>query len=346
MKVEFQGPAGKLEGILDEPENVQKPIGVAVVCHPHPLHEGTMRNTIVFRTARALRAVGFITLRFNFRGVEESEGVHDGEGAEEQDAAAAFDYLGERYPGLPMWGAGFSFGSRTMAGLAPKDARIERVVLVAFPVAAYDCSFIKAVPQPGFLIFGSVDEFGTLAQFRAQFPELPERLEVHEIEGADHFFRGRTPLMEEAIRLYALRSLGQKGQGEHAYLKGCPAIKRLMMPRDTNAFGTVFGGVILAEIDLAAAVESNKHHGGKMVTVAMDSIVFRAPVHVGDLVSFYTETHYVGTKSVRVKVFVWAERRFAKEDETFVTEAEVTMVAVDEAGNSIPLDSDAQGALG
>jgi len=346
MKVEFQGPVGKLEGILDEPENVQKPVGVAVVCHPHPLHEGTMRNTIVFRTARALRAAGFVTLRFNFRGVEESEGEHDGEGAEEQDAAAALDYLAQRYPGLPMWGAGFSFGSRTIAGLAAKDQRIERVVLVAFPVAAYDCSFILEVKQPGFLIFGSVDEFGTKAQLNRQFPELPERLEMEEIEGGDHFFRGRTPLMEEAVRAYAVRSLGEGDMDEHAYRHGCPSIRRLMMPRDTNAFGTVFGGVILAEIDLAAAVESHKHHCGKLVTVAMDSIVFRAPVKVGDLVSFFTETMGVGTKSVRVKVFVWAEGRFANGEETFVTEAEVTMVAVNDDGKSIPLNGDAKACLG
>ena len=112
----------------------------------------------------------------------------------------------------------------------------------------------------------------------------------------------------------------------------CPAIRRLMMPRDTNAFGTIFGGVILSEIDLAAAIESHKSHSGRMVTVAMDEIVFRAPVYVGDLVSFYTQTLRVGTTSVRVKVCVWAERRFAAGEQVAVTEAEVTMVAVEDDG--------------
>jgi len=120
---------------------------------------------------------------------------------------------------------------------------------------------------------------------------------------------------------------------------GCPSIRRVMMPRDTNAFGTIFGGVILAEIDLAAAVEAHRSHGGKLVTVAMDAIVFRAPVYVGDCVSFHTRTLSRGHTSVRVRVDVWAARRFADGEEVFVTEAEVVMVAVDEHGHKVPLRS-------
>ena len=111
-----------------------------------------------------------------------------------------------------------------------------------------------------------------------------------------------------------------------------PSIRRVMMPRDTNAFGTIFGGVILSEIDLAAAVEAHRHHSGRLVTVAIDGVVFRAPVHVGDCVSFFTETVRIGTTSIRVKIRVWAEGRFSSDREVFVTEAEATMVAVDDRG--------------
>ena len=114
-----------------------------------------------------------------------------------------------------------------------------------------------------------------------------------------------------------------------------PSIRRVMMPRDTNAFGTVFGGVILSEIDLSAAVEAHKHYTGRLVTVAMDEVVFKAPVHVGDLVSFFTETLRIGETSIRVKVRVWAEGRFSSGVERFVTEAEVTMVAVTEQGKKV-----------
>lgn len=116
-----------------------------------------------------------------------------------------------------------------------------------------------------------------------------------------------------------------------------PSIRRVMMPRDTNAFGTIFGGVILSEIDLAAAVEAHRHHAGRLVTVAMDGVIFRAPVHVGDCVSFYTETLRIGRTSIRVKIRVWAEARFSTGKEVFVTEAEATMVAVDETGRKVPL---------
>lgn len=116
-----------------------------------------------------------------------------------------------------------------------------------------------------------------------------------------------------------------------------PAIRVVMMPRDTNALGTIFGGVILSHIDLAAAIEAHHYHQGRVVTVAMDKIVFKQPVFVGDLVSFYTETVRIGTTSVTVKVSVWARRRFGSTDYVPVTEAHVTMVAVDDEFHKVPI---------
>ena len=118
-----------------------------------------------------------------------------------------------------------------------------------------------------------------------------------------------------------------------------PAIKRVMMPRDTNAVGTIFGGVILSEIDLAAATEAHKHHGGMVVTVSMDKIDFKAPVRVGDLVSLFTRTTRIGTSSITVHVSVWSCRRFGGGDHEYVTEAEVTMVAVGDDGRPVPVGS-------
>lgn len=115
------------------------------------------------------------------------------------------------------------------------------------------------------------------------------------------------------------------------------AIRQVMMPRDTNALGFIFGGVMLSQIDIAAAVEAHRHHPAKVVTVAMDEVEFKQPVFVGDLVSFFTETTRVGTTSVSVKVEVWAQRRFGGGQHTFVTEALVTLVAVDDDLNPVPL---------
>ena len=89
---------------------------------------------------------------------------------------------------------------------------------------------------------------------------------------------------------------------------GEPALRVTLMPRDTNAFGTIFGGVILSYIDLAGGVEAHKHAGHTFVTVAMREVVFHEPVYVGDLVSFYTRTERVGRTSVTVNVMVEARR--------------------------------------
>lgn len=118
-----------------------------------------------------------------------------------------------------------------------------------------------------------------------------------------------------------------------------PSVRRVMMPRDTNAVGTIFGGVILAEIDLAAAIEAHKHHNAMVVTVSMDKVDFKAPVYVGDLVSFFTETIRVGRTSIAVKVAVWAQRAFGGGQVEYVTEAQVTMVAVNDSFQPIPVGS-------
>jgi acyl-CoA thioesterase YciA len=118
---------------------------------------------------------------------------------------------------------------------------------------------------------------------------------------------------------------------------GCPAIRRVMMPRDTNAVGTIFGGVILSEIDLAAAIEAQRHWPKRVVTVAMDGVEFHHPVNVGDLVSLYTTTERVGRTSIRVRVEVWARQRFGSGVDVNVTEAIVTMVAVDDDMNPTPI---------
>jgi alpha/beta superfamily hydrolase len=197
MQVTLPGPAGRLEGLLWQPRAPAR--AGAIVCHPHPLYGGTMHNHVVFRIARALRAAGLAVLRFNFRGAGASEGVHDGGPGEVQDARAALDFLAERLPDLPLWAAGFSFGSRTLAALAGEDERIQELLLVALPCKAFDCSAILRVRPPTWVLLAGRDEFGTLADLRARFPVLPAQVVLEEIEGVDHFFRGATPELEKRV---------------------------------------------------------------------------------------------------------------------------------------------------
>jgi acyl-CoA thioesterase YciA len=114
------------------------------------------------------------------------------------------------------------------------------------------------------------------------------------------------------------------------------AIQLILMPKDTNAHGTIFGGVILSQIDLAGAVEARRHTRNVFATVAMREVKFHHPVYVGDLVSFYTRLLRIGTTSIAVKVEVEARR---KEDDSVVkvTEAEVVYVCVDGEGRKIPV---------
>lgn len=200
MEVEIPGPVGRLSGVVELPAGA--PRGAAIVCHPHPRHGGTRGNTLVVRTARALRSEGLVTLRFDFRGVGSSEGTHDGT-QEVEDASAALQYLAGANPGLSLWAAGYSFGARIAAELALRDGEVERLVLIAFPCALYSPAFLARLSQPGLLVLGGADPFGTRADLERALPRLPATLEVREIPAADHFFRGRTPLVEELVREYA-----------------------------------------------------------------------------------------------------------------------------------------------
>jgi acyl-CoA thioesterase YciA len=116
-----------------------------------------------------------------------------------------------------------------------------------------------------------------------------------------------------------------------------PAIRIVMMPRDTNPMGTIFGGIVLSHIDVAGALEARKHSEKMLVTVAMHEVKFIAPVFVGDLVSFYTETLKIGTTSVTVRVTVEARRGQAPHETVRVTQAEVVYVAIESPGHAVPL---------
>ena len=116
-----------------------------------------------------------------------------------------------------------------------------------------------------------------------------------------------------------------------------PAIKVLMMPRDTNVHGTIFGGVLLSHIDQAGAVHARKMGLDRVVTVAMDAVEFKLPVYVGDTVSFYGETVRTGRTSITVRIDVWARRFTPARERLHVTTAEIVFVHVDENRCPIPV---------
>jgi uncharacterized protein len=200
------GPAGRLEALLEEPEesapHANGPRAAAVICHPHPQHGGTMHNKVVYRIARGLRRAGHVALRFNYRGVNLSEGTYaHGEG-ELDDARVALEFLRERYPDLPLTLAGFSFGSRIVLRLGceqKSDRPARRVIAVGFPTGYADPSFLADCTVPRVFVQSTHDEFGPVDELERITAALPEPKRVVLIDAQDHFFAGALDALEETI---------------------------------------------------------------------------------------------------------------------------------------------------
>jgi alpha/beta superfamily hydrolase len=194
----LSGPAGKLEALLEEPEECD-PIEAALVCHPHPKGGGTLHNKVVYRLARGLRKTGCVVLRFNYRGVNLSEGVYDHGIGETEDARAALQELRARYPDLPVLVGGFSFGSRIALRLTSQESVVQRTIAVGFPTTVKDRDFVHAVRVPKYFVHSTHDEFGPQPEFAEFYASLPEPKDLQWIAAADHFFRDALDAYEAAI---------------------------------------------------------------------------------------------------------------------------------------------------
>ena len=200
----MDGPVGRLETLIEEPED-----GViteaALVCHPHPLHGGTMHNKVVYRIARGLRRSGSVVVRFNFRGVNLREGTFGYGKGEIDDARAVLGVLRQRYPDLPFSMAGFSFGSRVILHIAkdlaetPGAVRPVRLIPVGFPtVRGLDIDLADcAIPR--YFVHSTIDVFGPKDQIAEMVGQLQEPKSLTFIEAEDHFFAGALPQLEDVI---------------------------------------------------------------------------------------------------------------------------------------------------
>ena len=192
------GPAGKLEAIIEEPED-REPVEAALICHPHPRHGGTMHNKVVHRLARGLRKTGCVVLRFNFRGVNLSEGSYGHGVGEAEDARAALLELRSRYPSLPVLAGGFSFGSRIALGIAVGDKNISRAIAVGFPTKYPDRDYVREIHIPKFFIQSTHDEFGPREAMQEFFDSLPVPKQLSWIESSDHFFHDSLSAYEAEV---------------------------------------------------------------------------------------------------------------------------------------------------
>jgi alpha/beta superfamily hydrolase len=187
VPLELQGPAGRIECLLQDREH-ESPAFVAVVCHPHPLYGGTMHNKVAHRVASALFARGGAVMRFNFRGVGRSEGVHDRGRGELQDALVVLDTLRRRHPEAKVWSAGFSFGSWVASRLAASEPSVEQLILVAPPVHTQTFDELRGSPVRKLVLQGTADTICKPENLARVYPTWAEPKRLVEIPGAGHFF--------------------------------------------------------------------------------------------------------------------------------------------------------------
>jgi alpha/beta superfamily hydrolase len=205
MVNDLKGPAGRLEGLLDEPAD-GTPVRAAVVfAHPHPQFGGTMHTKVVYQGAKGLTRIGCAVLRFNFRGVGTSEGTFDRGEGEQADFAAALDYMAGKYPGATLWAAGFSFGAWVALEVGAADDRVSVLIGLSPPVATsisgHDYTFPNtlASTKPKFFVQGEADEVCPIEGMWQFYGQLHEPKELVVIDGADHLFDGKTREAGEAL---------------------------------------------------------------------------------------------------------------------------------------------------
>lgn len=194
---EIAGPAGLLEAMLDLP--AATPRAAAVFAHPHPLYGGTLHTKAVYHATKAFARIGVAILRFNFRGVGRSAGTFDDGPGEREDFRAAIDFMASRYPGLPLWAAGFSFGSWIAMTLGAEDPRVAALVGIAPVVDRYDYDVVTQSDKPKFIIHGEEDGLVSIKQVRRFYSACRDPKELVVIEAADHLFDGKTSEIGDAV---------------------------------------------------------------------------------------------------------------------------------------------------
>lgn len=197
--VVFNAGSLKLQGMYHA---VDSPVAGAVVCSPHPLYGGSMDNNVVNAVAQTLQETGHSTLRFNFRGVGESEGIHDGGTGEIEDARAAIELVLENEgPSTAVVLAGYSFGSWVAAGTLKGDESVSHLIMVAPPTSMFDFSALAQDDKERWrhIIVGERDQYCDQGVLRELFDGLPEPKSMKVVPGADHFWFGREKALAEAV---------------------------------------------------------------------------------------------------------------------------------------------------
>lgn len=191
------GPAGELELITTFPKEAIKSI-VGVICHPHPLYEGTMHNKVVTTLARGFDLLGLPTIRFNFRGVGKSEGTYGDTLGETDDLLAVINWANQALPNHKLWLAGFSFGAYVAANVA-NQMEANQLISIAPPVNHFNFSHFSSIDCPWLVIHGDRDEVVPLSDVEEWAAHPPSPITFKVIKEASHFFHGKLIELREIL---------------------------------------------------------------------------------------------------------------------------------------------------
>jgi alpha/beta superfamily hydrolase len=206
----IDGPVGKLEAALREASD---PPAAVVLAHPHPLYGGTLNNPVVFHADRELNRAGLTTLRFNFRGVGESDGFHDDGRGEIGDVGAAASWLGALVPGKPLILVGYSFGSRCAIAHAIADKSVAGVVAIGLPPRIWPFDDLPTLARPLAVVQGTDDEFGSVDEVEALIATAAPPGRLYTVPGASHLFPGRAQDAAERVVEAVRKMLQDMGGG-------------------------------------------------------------------------------------------------------------------------------------
>jgi uncharacterized protein len=210
---EIEGPAGRLECLLDEPpaargvgadglvsEGAAGGVRAAVVFgHPHTEYGGTMHTKVVYQAAKALSRIGCAVLRLNFRGAGASTGTFSDGPGEKDDFRAGLAFMHDRYPQAPLWTGGMSFGAYVALTVGAEDPRVSTLIGIALPLSRYDFAPVAQSAKPKFFIHAEFDEISPLKEMREFYARCAEPKELVVIDAADHLFEGKVTQVAEAI---------------------------------------------------------------------------------------------------------------------------------------------------
>ncbi|MDQ7050630.1 MAG: alpha/beta hydrolase [Enterobacterales bacterium] len=210
----IQGAVGQVEAILDKLDDITNASSLvetntklmAVCCHPHPQHGGAMGTKVIYTAARSLAGLGIPSLRFNFRGVGQSEGRFDEGKGEQQDLIAAVAWMRQQYPEHDLLLAGFSFGAYISA-LQATHLKAKGLILIAPPVGRMDFSTITKAAPTSLIIQGDEDELVEVEAVKRWVKTLSTPVEFQIFAKASHFFHGRLLDLRQQIEVFVSQQL-------------------------------------------------------------------------------------------------------------------------------------------